>query len=150
MSGLKNKDLEKLCQKIIGKHFLGVFPSDIYPTNYNKKNKFYIIFNLSRHFQPGSHFVAISKSEDKVLYFDSLGKKCSNIGILRFLTSLNQKVEYNTTKIQSNSSILCGFFCLGFLKAMKEKYTMKEYIKIFSTLLEKNDQIVIKFIVPLK
>lgn len=132
MSGLSSKDLNKFGKKIIGKEFLGVFPSDIHPFKINRKNSFFLIFNLSKYYQKGSHFIAIVKIKNKIIYFDPLGKKCSNIGILKFLLKTKTKVIYNTKKIQSDFSIFCGFFCLSFLIAMSNNYSLTDYLNLFS------------------
>jgi hypothetical protein len=147
MNGLKNLDLEKMGKKLLGKYFLGVFSSDIYPKNFVKKKKFFIIFNLSKHFQAGSHFIAIAKNKNKIIYFDPLGHKCMNIGILKFLLKNKIKVLFNHTKIQSDYSVFCGYFCLAFLLHMLNTNSLKSFVTFFSlSNLKKNDNLCIEYI----
>ena len=145
MKGLKNKDLDYFGKKILKKNFLGVFSSDLYPLR--RRKKFFLIFNLSKHYQRGSHFIAIAKVGESVIYFDPLGKKCSNIGILKYLLKLKSKMKYNKTKIQSDESIFCGFFCLAFLIYICNKNSLSSFIKMFSlTNLPDNDKIAVDYI----
>ena len=146
MKGLKNRDLDYFGRKILKKTFLGVFSSDLYPSK-RKKKMFFLIFNLSKHYQKGSHFIAIAKLGKKVIYFDPLGKKCTNIGILKYLLDLKLKIKYNKTKIQSDESIFCGFFCLAFLISMYNKNSLSLFMKMFSlTNLPNNDKIAVDYI----
>jgi hypothetical protein len=146
MTGLKNKDLECLSKKILKKKFLGVFSSDIHPRSVKKKT-FFLIFNLSKHFQKGSHFIAIAKMNKKVIYFDPLGNKCSNMGILKFLLKIKSKIIFTKKQIQSDHSIFCGFFCLAFLLYISKNKSLKSFLKIFSSSnLPDNDKICIDII----
>lgn len=113
MSGLKNSDLEKLLKNIIGKNFLGVYPSDIAPKS--KQENFCMVFNLSPHDQPGSHFVGVIKFKNKIIYFDPFGEECNEKHILNFLHLFNLQIETNRWKIQNELSIFCGIFCTLFL-----------------------------------
>jgi hypothetical protein len=132
MSGITNHDLEKLCKKFLGKNFLGVFPSDVLPRS--NKTIQSIIFNLSKHNESGSHFIAIFKTSRKVFYFDSFGKDCSNENIKKFILNFKLKIENNTFQIQNNTSSLCGYYCFYFLHTcfLKRK-SLNYFIKQFTT-----------------
>jgi len=146
MSGLTNGYLNEIGKKTIGKTFLGSFPCDLTP-KVNRKTNFSLILNLSKYNEKGTHFVAIFADEKKILYFDPLGNKCENKDIIKFITEnkKNRKVLKKFPKIQSDDSIFCGFYCLGFLLAMTQN--KKNFFKHFpNTPSLKNDSIVIKFI----
>lgn len=113
MLGITNKDLEKLCRKYFNRDFLGVYPCDVLPNT--KKLRISVIFNLSKHDESGSHFIALIKSKTKIIYFDSFGMECKNDYVKRFLKNFNLKIEYNDVKIQDKQSSLCGYFCFYFL-----------------------------------
>ena len=113
MSGITNKDLEKLCRKFLNKNFLGVYPCDAFPIS--KKDSTSVIFNLSKHDEEGSHFIAIAIRKSKIIYFDSFGKKCENKYISDFLNKFNLSIESNIEQIQHEESALCGYFCFYFL-----------------------------------
>lgn len=148
MSGLTNQYVEDLGKQIIGKDFLGTFPCDIHP-NVKKKNVFYLVFNLSKHDTKGSHFIAIFADEKNLVYFDPLGHKCENKDILSFLKTAKKKRKLKTKfqKIQSCSSIFCGFFCIAFLLSRYCKEPFHSFFKNFSkTNLELNDNTVVNYI----
>ena len=136
MSGLTNEYVENLGKLICGETFLGTFPCDILP-DVSKKKKFSLIINLSKHNTNGSHFIAIFAEKDAFSYFDSLGDKCKNSDILKFikLNKNNRRFKQNFKKIQSNESIFCGFFCLAFLLSKRLKI---KNIKFFNNFERKN------------
>ena len=113
MTGLTNKYVED-----IGKD-IGTFPCNILPDIKNVKS-FSIIFNESRHDEEGSHFVAVFADKEKIYYFDSLGLKCENKYILKFLSCSGRKIKENDIQIQSYDSIFCGYFCLSYIFYMSK------------------------------
>ncbi len=113
MSGITNKDLEKLSRKFFTRDFLGVFPCDVIPNS--KKRRTCVIFNLSKHDEAGSHFVAIIKHERKIVYFDSFGKQCENKYLNKYIHNYKLPIEYNKNQIQDDNSSLCGYYCFYFL-----------------------------------
>ena len=147
MSGLKNIDLEKLLKKIIGSEFLGVFPSDIIPNT--RRKRFCVVFNLSPHDEPGSHFVAVARFPSKITYFDSFGKPCEEGNIQNFMSSFELPIEYSKRKIQNEVSIFCGIFCILFLCVcfkMNKPFSYLTNIFPEETSI-KNDVIAVNFIV---
>ncbi len=146
MSGITNKDLEKLCYMFFKKDFLGVFPCDVLPTS--KKCNISVIFNLSKHNEAGTHFIAIIKNQKKTIFFDSYGKSCNNESILKYLKQLNLPVEYNKSQIQADTSSLCGYFCFYFLyncflKNKSLPFLIQKFTKNKNHLL-KNDTLLLK------
>lgn len=143
-SGLTIGYLEKIGKKLIGEQFLGVFPCDIHP-NINKRKNYYVVFNLSKHNEEGSHFVAIASKNNNTYYFDPLGDSLSNSDIIRFLGSRNFKDL--KVKIQDDRSNFCGYFCLCFILSMHNRLTVQEFLSVFDfNNLSKNNMIVTSFI----
>jgi len=151
MLGITNGDLEKLCKKLFDNNFLGVYPSDVTPKS--RKLLWSIIFNLSPHDEEGSHFIAITRRNNKLFYFDSFGSKCTNKNLLEFMKQYKLPIEYNQTKIQDDSSSLCGYYCLYFLhEYFKKNKSCKEIISKFdyqSEKLKTNDLKLLKFILKI-
>jgi len=143
MNGLTNLYLEKLCRKFIGSNFIGVYPSDTDPDT--KRKKFSIIFNLSPHYEEGSHFISVLKLDDLIYYFDSFGKPPKNLHINNFMKKFQLPIIYSKIKLQDDKSSFCGFFCFYFLffilnmgRPINEFYHL-----FFSESLEKNDSLLI-------
>ena len=148
MPGVTNGYLQDIGKEIIGKTFLGSFPCDIQP-NPRRKKTFSVIFNISKHNEKGTHFVAIFADETRLLYFDPLGNACKNKYILSFLSkhNLNRKIRKKFPKIQSNESIFCGYYCIGFILAMTKKISIRKFFNMFDyDNLNNNDNIIIDFI----
>lgn len=146
--GLSNFLLNRYTKKIIGCKFLGVYPCDAYPIKFFLIKNCSIIFNLSPHYEKGSHFVAILKKNNSIFYFDSFGKTCSNKDIKNFLRKFNGNIYFNSKTIQHKNSFLCGFFCLAFLICcQKNNSSLNAFIEMFNPRnLNENDTIVIRYI----
>lgn len=153
MSGLTNFQLEKIAKSYLGNTFLGVFPCDANPNIQSKRQKLSFIFNLSKHDEPGSHYVAVIIFRKKIYFFDSYGKKLTNTHIKNFLRKLNLKIFYHTEKIQPKNSIFCGFYCLSYLIFMSKHFVsnFKPYFNMFIKPPDKqNDRIVTEYILENK
>lgn len=149
MSGLTNGYVEALGKKHC-KNFMGVFPCNIHPDINNKTTNFSIIFNESKHNEDGTHFIAVYSNNNKFIYFDSLGLKCENEYILKFLNSFEKEVIQNNVQIQSYNSIFCGYFCLAFVIFMTKHNNLKSFLNIFNAKnLKLNDVIVVDLLINL-
>ncbi len=147
MSGLTNGYVESLGKKHC-KNFLGVFPCNIQPKINKTIKRFSLIFNESKHDEEGSHFIAIFLDKNKLYYFDSLGLKCENDYILKFLNKFSMEIVENNKQIQSYNSIFCGYFCLAFVTFMTTHNDLKKFLNIFNEKnLKLNDKIVVELII---
>ena len=68
--GISNVYIDHLMNKI-SSSFRGTFSIDNIPTFDDEC--FSLIVNLSKESEKGSHFIAISSSKNKIVYFDSFG-----------------------------------------------------------------------------
>jgi hypothetical protein len=147
MVGLTNIEVENLGKQLLGNLFVGVYPADSAPKNKSMINKS-VIFNLSKHTEPGSHYIAVLFLRNKILYFDSYGKSLKNKYIRKTLKKFNLPIFYHTQSIQDPNSIYCSLFALAYLKAIqKNKMTPNNFYKMFNKPPNKeNDKIVTKFL----
>ena len=73
-------------------------------------------------------------NDNDLTYFDSFGVK--TIG--------NEIIIINTYRIEAYDSIMCGYFCIGFIDFMLKGKSLLEYINLFSPNdYEKNDEIIL-------
>ena len=57
-----------------------------------------------------------------------------------------QKYNYNICRIQPCDSIMCGYFCMGFIEFMLKGKILLDYPNLFSPKkYEKNDKIILKY-----
>lgn len=148
MVGLTNKQLEELGNKIFcNEHFLGVYPADSMPQINNFK-KTSIIFNLSKHNEPGTHYVAVLFYNNNIFYFDSYGKPLTTKILKQNLAKFKLPIYYHKRAIQHKQSIYCSFFSLAYLKArLINKMTPTQFFSMFNSPSNKqNDKIVFNFL----
>ena len=94
--------------------FNGVFSRDNLPNSI--KNGAYVI-NLDEYRDIGTHWVALYVNNKIVIYFDSFGVEHIPKEIIKFIGN-NKKIITNIYRIQAYDSIMCGYFCIGFINFM--------------------------------
>ena len=80
-----------------------------------------------------------------VTYFDSFGVEHIPKEIKTFI---NRSLSITTTifRIQAYDSIMCGYFCIGFIDFMLAGKTLTEYTNLFSpNNFKKNDDIILNY-----
>ena len=65
-----------------------------------------------------------------VTYFDSFGVKHITKEIKAFIN--NKNITTNIFRIQAYDSIMCGYFCIGFINFMLAGKTLTEFTNLFS------------------
>ena len=82
---------------------------------------------------------------DKILtYFNSFGVEHILKEIKKFIG--NKNIMSNIYRIQAYTSIMCGYFCVGFINFMLKSKSLLEYTNLFSpNHYEKNDKIILKY-----
>lgn len=119
------------------KHFVGCFSIKSLPPWPSKLPASFVIYH-------NSHWVAILLINKKIcLYFDSFGKKISNISLMNYLKPYYQRIFFNNFQLQHDESSKCGQFCITFIKLVQSQTEFKNYILLFDRKsLLKNDEIV--------
>ena len=79
-----------------------------------------------------------------VTYFDSF---CLEHILKEIKTFINNKnITTNIFRIQAYYSIMCGYFCIGFIDFMLKGKTLTEYTNLFSpNNFKKNDDIILNY-----
>ena len=120
--------------------FNGIYSRDNLP---KVKNGAYVI-NLDEYSDIGTHWVALSVRNNNVTYFDSFGVEHIPKEIKAFIN--NKNIKTNIFRIQAYDSIMCGYFCIGFIDFMLKGKTLTEYTNLFSpNNFKKNDDIVLNY-----
>ena len=79
-----------------------------------------------------------------VNYFDRFGVEHVPKEIKRFLGHKNTKS--NTFRIQADSPIICGYFCIGFIDFLSAGRSLMDFTGLFSTYdFKKNDVIILSY-----
>ena len=107
--------------------FNGVFSRDNLPNSI--KNGAYVI-NLDEYNDVGTHWVALHVNNKTIIYFDSFGVEHIPREIMKFIA--RKEIIKNIYRIQAYHSIMCGYFCIGFIKFMFNDKSLTDYTNLFS------------------
>ena len=114
------------------------FSSDNLPNTI--KNGAYVI-NLDEYHDIGTHWVALYVNNKTATYFDSFGVEHIPKEIMKFIGSneqsssakaRNKNIITNIFRIQAYNSIMCGYFCIGFINFMFNGNSLTDYTSLFS------------------
>ena len=135
---LTNFKIQKYYQNELGVN--GVFSRD----NLQKLKDGAYIINLDEYSKIGTRWVALHVNNNDVTYFYSFGVEHIPKEIKAFINDRNIKTDILRT--QAYDSVMCGYFCIGFIDFMFKGKTLTEYTNIFSpNNFEKNDDIILKY-----
>ena len=68
---------------------------------------------------------------DNVSYFDSFGVEHITKEIKKFING-SLSITTNIFRIQAYDSIMCGYFCIGFIDFMLAGKTLNDFTNLFS------------------
>ena len=122
---LTSFEIQKYYQK--ESRFNGVFSRGNLPTI---KDGAYII-HLDKHSYIGTHLVTLYMINNDVTYFDSFGVEHIPKEIKAFIDR-SLSITTNIFRIQAYDSIMCGYFCIGFIDFMLAGKTLTEFTNLFS------------------
>ena len=86
--------------------------------------------NLDEYHNIGTHWVALYVNNKIVTYFDSFGVEHIPREIMKFIA--RKKIITNIYRIQAYDSIMCGYFCIGFINFMFNGKSLTDYTNLFS------------------
>ena len=127
--------------------FNGVYSRNNLP---NKIKKGAYVINLDEYKNTGTHWVSLFVKTNEVIYFDSFGVEHIPKEINKFIDTTkssslerDKKIKANIFRIQAYDSIMCGYFCIGFINYMLKGKTLLDYTNLlFPNDFKKNDQII--------
>ena len=122
--------------------FNGVYSKD----NLSKIKDGAYMINLDEYSDIGTHWVALWVNNNKVTYFDSFGVEHIPKEIIKFIK--NRNIGTNIFRIQAYDSIMCGYFCIGFIDFMFKGKSLTDYTNLFSPNdFKRNDDTVLKYFI---
>ena len=81
--------------------------------------------------------------QNNVTYFDSFGVEHIPQEIKKIINS-SLSITANIFRIQSHDSVMCGYFCIGFIDFMLARKPLTEYKNLFlPNNSKKNDDIIL-------
>ena len=103
------------------------------------------MINLDEYADVGTNWVALYVKNNKVIYFDSFGVEHVSKEIKRFIG--HKDIKTNIFRIQADNSIMCGYFCIGFIDFMVAVRSLIDFTSLFSPYdFKKNDKIILAYV----
>ena len=122
---LTNFEIQKYYQN--EPRFNGVFSRNNLPKKI--KDKTYVI-NLDEYADVGTHWIALFCKKREIVHFNSFGVEHVPKEIKEFVRIKN--IKANIFRVQANNSVMCGYFCIGFMDFMLADKTLTDFTNTFS------------------
>ena len=92
----------------------------------------------------GIHWIALFCKRNEIVYFDSFGVEHVPKEIKESVE--NKNIMANIFQVQSNNSIMCRYFCIGFIDFMLAGKKLTDFTSLFSPYdFEKNGSIILSY-----
>ena len=78
----------------------------------------------------GTHWIALFCNRNEIVYFDSFGVEHVPEEIKEFVG--NKNIKANIFRVQANNSVMCGYFCIGFIDFMLAVKKLTDFTSFFS------------------
>ena len=102
------------------------------------------VINLDKYANVGTHWIALFCNRSEIVYFDNFGVEHVTEEIKTFIG--NKNIIANIFRVQANNSIMCGYFCIGFIDFMLAGKKLTDFTNMFSTYdFKKNDGSVLSY-----
>lgn len=101
-----SNELKNVCKQLMNKKFKGVYSADTIPKLKNNQN---CIINLDNSDEPGSHWVALTKINNKLYFYDSFGRSKHTIMNNNKLKVINSDLDPEQRYDEKN----CGQRCIA-------------------------------------
>ena len=99
--------------------------------------------NLDEYTDVGTHWIALYV-KNEINYSDSFGVDYVPKEIKKFIGYKN--IKTNIFRIQAENSIVCGYFCIGFIDSMFTGRSLIDFTSLFSHYeLKENDKVILNY-----
>ena len=130
-------------------HSLANFEIQKYYQNEPRFNGVYCRNNLPKKIKDGAYVINFDEyayvgTHLEIVYFDVFGAEQIPDKIKEFVG--NKNVKANIFRVQGNDSVMCGYFCIGFIDFMLAGKKLTDYTSLLSPHdFEKNDNIILSY-----
>ena len=136
---LTNFEIQKYYQNEPG--FNGVFSRNNLP---KKINDGACVINFDEYADIGTHWIALFCNRNEIVYFDSFGVEHVPEEIKKIVG--NENITANIFRVQANNSVICVYFCIGFIDFMLAGQKLTDFLRMFSPYdFKKNDNIILSY-----
>ena len=121
--------------------FNGVFSRNNLPKTI--RDGAYVI-NLDEYADVGTHQIALFCNRNEIVYINSFGVEHVPEEIKELVG--NQNIKANIFRVQANDSVMCEYFCIGFIDFMLAGKKLTDFTNLFSPHdFKKNDSIILSY-----
>ena len=100
------------------------------------------VIKLHEYANVGTHWIALFCNRTEIVYFDSFGVEHVLEEIKEFVG--NKNIKANIFWVKANDSVMCRYFCIGFIDFMLAGKKSADYTCLLSPNgFDKNDQIIL-------
>ena len=136
---LTNFEIQKYYQN--EPRFNGVFSRNNLP---KKIKDGACVINLDKYADIDTHWIALFCNRNEIVYFVSFGVEHVPEEIKEFVG--NKNIKANILRVQANNSVMCDYFCIGFIDLMLASKRLTDYASLFSPHdFKKNDHIILTY-----
>ena len=126
-------------------HTIGVYPSDKIPKKWTIPSA--LVFNTDDSKHPESHWILIYTDRDqRGWYFASYGIPPFIPSHIQRMRKNCKTLRWNVVQLQSESSRVCGHYCIMFLYYMSVGTGLKKFLYLFGDNYQTNDKIFKEFV----
>ena len=105
----------------------------------------FLIINLDDYADVGTHWIALFCNRSEIVYFDSFGVEYVPEEIKEFVE--NKNIKANIFRVQENNSLMCGYFCIGFIDFILAGKKLTDVTGLFSPYnFKKNDNVILSYL----
>ena len=102
------------------------------------------VINLDKYADVGKHWVALFCNRSEIVCFDSFGVEHVPEEFKEFFGI--KSIKANIIRVQANNSVMCGFFCTGFIDFMIASKKLTDFTNLLSLYdFKKNDDIILNY-----
>ena len=102
------------------------------------------VINLDEYADVGTHWIALFCNRSEIVYFDSFGVEHVPEEIKEFIG--NKNIKANIFRVQANNSVMCEYFCIGFIDFILAGKKLTDFTNTFSPYeFGKNDDIILSY-----
>ena len=100
--------------------------------------------HLDEYSDTGTLWIALYVNNKTITYFDSFGVEHIPNKIKKFI--INKNIIANIFRLQAYDSVMCGYFCIGFIYFMLKGNNLTDFTNLFSPNdFKKNDDVILTY-----
>ena len=102
------------------------------------------VINLDEYEDIGTHWIALFCNRNEIVYFDSFGVEHVREEIKEFVR--NKNIKANIFRVHGNNSVMCRYFCIGFITFMVAGAKLTDFTMILSPhAFKENDDLILSY-----